>query len=196
MTGFGRTGTWFGSEHWGLRPDIMVVAKGAASGYWPLGIAIASEPVFETIMDTGFTHGFTYSHHVVGAAAGSAVLSVLRERDLVQASRERGKQLDASLRAELGEHPAVGDIRGLGLLRAVELVSDRESKTPLSRSHRAVERIVAAGKKRGVLLYSSVGCVDGVEGDLVVLGPPLVITEGQVDELAALTAAAIREVLG
>jgi adenosylmethionine-8-amino-7-oxononanoate aminotransferase len=196
MTGFGRTGTWFGSEHWGLRPDIIVVAKGAASGYWPLGIAIASDAVFDTIMSTGFTHGFTYSHHVVGAAAGRAVLKVLRERELVHASQIRGKQLDAALQAELGGHPAVGDIRGLGLLRAVELVSDRGSRTPLPRSRRVVEKVVAAGKERGVLLYSSIGCADGVAGDLIVLGPPLVITEAQTDELAALCAAAVRDVLG
>jgi adenosylmethionine-8-amino-7-oxononanoate aminotransferase len=196
MTGFGRTGAWFGSEHWGLRPDILVVAKGAASGYWPLGIAIASGEVFETIMSTGFTHGFTYSHHAVGAAAGRAVLKVMRERDLVTAAKARGKQLDSALHATLGEHPAVGDIRGIGLLRAVELVADRQTRAPLAREHQAIERIVAAGKKRGVLLYSSTGCVDGVAGDLIVLGPPLVITEQQTDELAALTAAAVRDVLG
>ena len=119
----------------------------------------------------------------------------MRDRDLVRPPRERGKQLDAALRRELGDHPAVGDIRGLGLLRAVELVADRETARPCARAQ-GIERIVAAGKKRGVLLYSSTGCVDGSAGDLIVLGPPLVITEAQTDELAALTAAAIRDVLG
>lgn len=196
MTGFGRTGTWFGSDHWGLRPDLMVAAKGAASGYWPLGLAIASGPVHDTLRSGGFTHGFTYSHHGVGAAAGRAVLGYLREHDLVTASTERGKQLDAALRAELGEHAAVGDIRGLGLLRGIELVADRDTARPFPRSDRVVERIVAAGKQRGVLLYSSTGCATGTDGDLVLLGPPLVISEAQTDELAALTAAAVRDVLG
>ena len=145
----------------------------------------------------GFTHGFTYSHHVVGAAAGRAVLAVLRERDLVAAAQERGKQLDAALRAELGDHPAVGDIRGLGLLRGVELVADRETRAPFAAlAAGRSSGSSTAGKERGVLLYSSTGCADGVDGDLLVLGPPLVITEAQTDELAALTAAAIRDVLG
>jgi adenosylmethionine-8-amino-7-oxononanoate aminotransferase len=196
MTGFGRTGTWFASEHFGLRPDIIVVAKGAASGYWPLGIAIASGAVYDVIASTGFTHGFTYSHHAVGAAAGRAVLEVIHEGDLVQAAQDRGKQLDAALHEALADHPAVGDIRGLGLLRAVELVADRERRAPFARERRIIEQIVAAGKERGVLLYSSTGCADGVNGDLIVLGPPLVMTEQQVDELAGLTAAAVRDVLG
>jgi len=197
MTGFGRTGAWFACEHWGVRPDLMVLAKGAASGYWPLGLAVASDQVHQTIMSGGgFTHGFTYSHHVVGAAAGRAVLAVLKQLDLVQAARDRGAQLDAALRDELGNHPAVGDIRGLGLLRAIELVSDRQTRAAFARSDRVVERVVAAGTARGVLLYSSTGCADGRDGDLVLLGPPLIIAESEIDELASLTSAAIRDVLG
>jgi adenosylmethionine-8-amino-7-oxononanoate aminotransferase len=196
MTGFGRTGAWFASEHWGVRPDVMVLAKGAASGYWPLGLAVASDDVHKTIMTGGFTHGFTYSHHGVGAAAGRAVLAVLKQLDLVQAARNRGAQLDAALRRELGNHPAVGDVRGLGLLRGIELVSDRETRAAFARTDRVVERVVAAGMARGVLLYSSTGCADGRDGDLVLLGPPLIITESETDELASLTAAAIRDVLG
>jgi len=121
---------------------------------------------------------------------------VLQERDLVSAAEVRGKQLDQALHEALGEHSGVGDIRGMGLLRGIELVSDRASKQPYARSERVTERIVAAGKDRGVLLYSSTGCADGVRGDLIVLGPPLVITEDQTAELAALAAAAITDVLG
>ena len=130
-------------------------------------------------MTGGFTHGFTYSHHGVGAAAGRAVLAVLKQLDLVQAARDRGAQLDAALRGELGNHPAVGDIRGLGLLRGIELVSDRQTRAAFARSDRVVERVVAAGMARGVLLYSSTGCADGRDGDLVLLGPPLIITESE-----------------
>ena len=191
MTGFGRTGRWFAADHFGLRPDILVLAKGAASGYWPLGLAVASGAVHDSIGAGGFTHGLTYSHHVVGAAAGRAVLRVLRERRLVEAAETQGKRLRAGLEARLGGHPATGDIRGLGLMVAVELVADRSTRAPFPRARRVAERAVAAARDHGLLLYSSTGCADGVEGDLVMLGPPLVVTDAEVDEMVELTAAAV-----
>ena len=196
MTGFGRTGRWFGSDHWGLRPDILTAGKGAASGYWPLGLAVASGAVHDTIVGRAFSHGFTYSHHAVGAATARAVLRELQDGGLVEASAKQGAALDSALRARLGEHPAVGDIRGLGLLIGVELVSDRESRTPFARSERVTERVVRAAKDRGLLVYSSTGCADGTEGDLLLLGPPLVVTDAEVEEIADLCAAAVTEVLG
>jgi adenosylmethionine-8-amino-7-oxononanoate aminotransferase len=195
MTGFGRTGRWFGCDHWGVRPDILVAAKGAASGYWPLGLTVASGRVHGTIAARGFTHGFTYSHHVVGAAAGRAVLEVLRERDLVAASDLRGKQLRAGLQARIGDHPGVGDVRGAGLLVGVELVRDRATRVPFPRADRVTERVVAAARDRGLLVYSSTGCAEGGDGDLIVLGPPLVITDAEVDETVELLAAAVEAVL-
>jgi len=192
MTGFGRTGRWFGCDHWGVRPDILVLAKGAASGYWPLGLAVASGEVHDAIATAGgFTHGLTYSHHVVGAAAGRAVLRVLRERRLVEAAEVQGKRLRAGLEARLGGHPAAGDIRGLGLMVAVELVADRPTRAPFPRSARVTERAVAAARERGLLLYSSTGCVNGTEGDLVMLGPPLVVSDAEVDEMVELTGLAV-----
>jgi adenosylmethionine-8-amino-7-oxononanoate aminotransferase len=193
MTGFGRTGRWFACDHWGVRPDILVLAKGAASGYWPLGLAVASGEVHDTIARTGFTHGLTYSHHVVGAAAGREVLRVLRERRLVEAAGAQGKRLRAGLEARLGDHPAAGDVRGLGLMLAVELVADRATKAPFARDQRLAERVVAAARARGLLLYWSTGCADGTNGDLVMLGPPLVVTDPEVDEMADLTATAIEQ---
>lgn len=194
MTGFGRTGKWFACEHWNVRPDILVAAKGAASGYWPLGFAACSGEVHEKI--AGFTHGFTYSHHIVGAAAGHAVLKVLQERNLIEAADRQGALLDATLEEVLGDHPAVGDVRGRGLLRGLEFVSDYLPRTPYPRADRVAERIVAAGKENGVLLYHSTGCADGVDGDVILFGPPLVITDAQVVELVERTAIAIRQVLG
>jgi adenosylmethionine-8-amino-7-oxononanoate aminotransferase len=191
MTGFGRTGRWFACDHWGVRPDVLVLAKGAASGYWPLGLAVASGEVHDTIARSGFTHGLTYSHHVVGAAAGREVLRVLRERRLVEAAEAQGKRLRAGLEARLGDHPAAGDVRGLGLMLAVELVADRTTKAPFPRNQRVAERVVAAARARGLLLYWSTGCADGTNGDLVMLGPPLVVTDPEVDEMADLTATAI-----
>jgi adenosylmethionine-8-amino-7-oxononanoate aminotransferase len=196
MTGFGRTGRWFGCDHWGVRPDILVAAKGAASGYWPLGLAVASGAVHDTIARTGFTHGFTYSHHVVGAAAGREVLRILRADGLVEAAAAKGKRLLAELEARLAGRPAVGDVRGLGLMVAVELVADRASQAPFPRSARVTERVVAAARDRGLLLYSSTGCADGTRGDLVLLGPPLVVTDAEVEEMAATTAAAVQAATG
>lgn len=195
MTGFGRTGRWFASEHFGLAPDLLVAAKGASSGYWPLGLAVASGEVHDTIGEAALTHGFTYSHHHVGAAAGLAVLDYLTEHDLVAAAADRGEQLSAALADRLADHPHVGDIRGLGLLRAVELVADRETQAPFPRAERVTERVLAAGKEAGVLIYPGTGCADGTDGDLLVLGPPLVITPEQVERLADLVAAAVRSVL-
>jgi adenosylmethionine-8-amino-7-oxononanoate aminotransferase len=191
MTGFGRTGRWFACDHWGVRPDILVLAKGAASGYWPLGLAVASGQVHDTIARTGFTHGFTYSHHVVGAAAGLQVLRVLRERRLVEAAETQGKRLRAGLETRLGDHPVAGDIRGLGLLVAVELVADRATRAPFPRHHRLAERVVAAARDRGLLLYWSTGCADGTNGDLLLLGPPLIASDPEIDELVDLTTAAV-----
>jgi adenosylmethionine-8-amino-7-oxononanoate aminotransferase len=191
MTGFGRTGRWFAADHWDLRPDILVLAKGAASGYWPLGLAVASGAVQATIGAGGFTHGLTYSHHVVGAAAGRAVLRVLRERRLVEAAETQGKRLRAGLEARLGGHPATGDVRGLGLMVAVELVADRSTRRPFPRARRVAEAAVAAARDRGLLLYSSTGCADGTDGDLVMLGPPLVVSDAEVDEMVELTATAV-----
>lgn len=194
LTGFGRTGRWFASEHWGLRPDLVVGAKGASSGYWPLGFAACTGEVHDTIVGGGFVHGFTHSHHPVGAAAGLAVLALLR--DLVPAVEARGDHLGAALAASLGDHPRVGDIRGTGLLRAVELVADRDRRTPFPRAERVVERVVAACAEQGLLVYSSTGCADGTDGDLLVLGPPLVITHPQLDDLTTRLTAGIRTVLG
>jgi adenosylmethionine-8-amino-7-oxononanoate aminotransferase len=133
---------------------------------------------------------------VVGAAAGRAVLRVLAERRLVDAAETQGKRLKAGLEARLGGHRHVGDVRGLGLMVAVELVADRATRAPFPRSARVTERAVAAARDRGLLLYSSTGCVDGTEGDLVMLGPPLVVTDAEVDELVEGTALAVESVTG
>lgn len=195
MTGFGRTGQWFASEHFGLRPDLLVAGKGTASGYWPLGLAVASGPVHDVLASSGFVHGFTYSHHVVGAATGLAVLRVLQRDRLVEASARQGRRLHEALRRELAELPVVGDVRGRGLLQAVELVADRDTTAPFPRAARVTERVLAACRDHGVLLYPGTGGADGVNGDLLLLGPPFVVTDEQVDQIASGVAAGIREVL-
>ncbi|GLZ79563.1 adenosylmethionine-8-amino-7-oxononanoate aminotransferase [Actinorhabdospora filicis] len=188
MTGFGRTGTWFGLDHWGVRADIVTAGKGAASGYWPLGLAIASGEVHATIAGA-FTHGFTYSHHLVGAATGLAVLDALRP--LVPGVADKGRFLLDGLRAVLAADERVGDVRGLGLLTGIELVADRATRRPYPRAHRLAERVTATARDLGLLIYHGTGCADGTDGDLVLLGPPLSTSEDELAEIIALCARAI-----
>jgi hypothetical protein len=191
MTGFGRTGRWFGGDHWGLRPDLLVAAKGATSGYWPFGFAVATGPVYETIAGGGFVHGFTFSHSAVGAAVAREVLRILREEDLVAASAGKGERLQALLRERLGEHPHVGEIRGRGLMVGLEIVADRATTAPFPRAERRTEAIVAAAREAGVLVYSGTGAANGVDGDTILLGPPFVVTDDEMVRIADGVAAAV-----
>ncbi len=199
MTGFGRTGRWFGIDHWGVRPDILVAAKGATSGYWPYGFVSVAGPVADTVLGAGpFVHGFTFSHSVVGAAVAREVLRILHDEDLVAASAVKGERLTALLRAALGDHPNVGEIRGRGLMVGIEFVADRDSRAPFPRSARLTEGIVAAARAAGVLVYSGTGNADGLNGDQILLGPPFVVTDAELvqisDTLASALATAVRAV--
>ena len=177
MTGFGRTGRWFGLDHWGVKPDILTAGKGSTSGYWPFGFAAASGEVYETVKPKGFVHGFTWSHNGVGAAVAHATLRRLREGDLVEASRVKGELLLKELSAALADHPNVGEVRGIGLMVGIEPVADRDTKAPFPRSEKVTESIVGAARERGLLLYSSTGHVDGRDGDLVMFGPPFILSD-------------------
>ncbi|HEU0235064.1 MAG TPA: aminotransferase class III-fold pyridoxal phosphate-dependent enzyme [Candidatus Limnocylindrales bacterium] len=192
MTGFGRTGRWFGLDHWGVRPDILVAAKGATSGYWPFGFAAASATVHDTVRPAGpFVHGFTYSHQPVGAAVAREVLRILETEHLVEASATKGDRLRSLLATRLADHPHVGEVRGRGLLVGIELVVDRETRAPFPRAARVAESTLAAARDRGVLLYSGTGNADGIDGDVLLLGPPFVVTDDELDTIAAATAEAI-----
>jgi hypothetical protein len=191
MTGFGRTGRWFGGDHWGLRPDLLVAAKGATSGYWPFGFAAAAGPVYETIAGGGFVHGFTFSHSAVGAAVAREVLRILREEDLVAASAAKGERLRALLAERLRDHPHVGDVRGRGLMVGLEIVADRVTTAPFARAERRTEAIVAAAREAGVLVYSGTGAANGVDGDTILLGPPFVVTDDEMVRIADGVAAAV-----
>jgi hypothetical protein len=194
MTGFGRTGRWFGMEHWDVEPDLLTAGKGATSGYVPFGFAAASGRVHGAIADgPGFVHGFTWSHNALGAAAGLAVLRELKA-GLVDRSRELGSRLLSTIRSELEDDEKVGDVRGLGMMLGIELVRDREAKEPFARSARVAERVLEAARDEGLLLYSSTGHVDGANGDLVMLGPPFCLTDEEADLLAERTVSAVRAV--
>jgi adenosylmethionine-8-amino-7-oxononanoate aminotransferase len=197
MTGFGRTGRWFGVDHWGIRPDILVGAKGGTSGYVPFGLVAAAGHVHQTVLrePPGFVHGFTYSHHAVGAAAAAEVLRILEDERLVDASAAKGERLQALLQDRIGAHPHVGEIRGRGLLIGVELVADRVTRAPFPRTERLTERIVAAARAAGLLVYSGTGMADGTNGDAIVLGPPFVISEDELVTVADRLGAALDTVL-
>jgi adenosylmethionine-8-amino-7-oxononanoate aminotransferase len=185
MTGFGRTGRWFGLDHWGVRADVMAAAKGAAGGYFPLGMAVASGSVYETItVGGGFVHGFTYSHSPVGAAVALEVLRILERENLVEASATKGERLLGLLRDRLGDHLNVGEVRGRGLLLGVELVADRATRHPFPRSARLIENVASYAREAGLLLYHGTGNADGTNGDTVVLGPPFVVTEAELESIA------------
>ena len=193
MTGFGRTGRWFASEHFGLVPDLMTMAKGAASGYFPLGVCAMSGHVASRLREAGFVHGFTFSHHPVAAAAGLAVLQRIDELRLPDAAAIRGRRLQQLLERSIGDHPHVGDIRGLGLLIAVELVADKDSKKPFPREDLMAERLTAIARDHGLLVYPSTGVAGEGRGDLVLVGPPLTIRDDELDEIAARMSATMME---
>ena len=195
MTGFGRTGRWFGLDHWGVRPDLLVAAKGATSGYWPFGFVAASNEVHGVVTQgSGFVHGFTYSHGPVAAAVAGEVLRILEREDLVAASASKGDRLLAGLHARLERHPHVGEIRGRGLLVGVELVADRATRAPFPRTARITEATVRAARERGLLVYSGTGNANGVDGDTILLGPPFIITDIELDQVVERLAEAIETV--
>ena len=185
MCGMGRTGRLFACEADGVSPDILCVAKGLGAGYQPIGAMICSGAIYRAI-EAGsgfFQHGHTYVGHPVAAAAGLAVLNAILERGLVTRSAEMGERLDDALRAAFGQHPHVGDIRGRGLFRGLELVADRESKEPIAPERGIAGRVKKAAFDAGLICYPMAGTIDGRRGDHVLLAPPFIISEDEIGEL-------------
>ncbi|MGA9801308.1 MAG: aspartate aminotransferase family protein [Terriglobales bacterium] len=185
MTGMGRTGRNFAIEHWEIAPDILIAAKGLSSGYAPLGAVIATKKVVDGLASGAFLHGFTYNAHPISLAAGQAVLHRLQEQNLVQAADlTRAGTVPAKLERSLStllDLKTVGEVRGIGLLRGVEFVSDKQTKKPFAAELNFAGRVTSAALKRGLLVYPIQGCVDGVSGDHLLIAPPAVITEEQVE---------------
>ncbi len=185
MTGMGRTGKTFGVEHWGVVPDIILVGKGVASGYAPLGAVLVSGAIAETLArgSGSFEHGFTYSAQAVATAAGLAVLDHLEQNHLFERVAPAGAQLLQAL-ASLKRLPVVGDIRGRGLLVGVELVKDAATREPFPPELKLAERIYRAALEEGVLTYPIQGCVDGERGDHILLAPPYIVSGQEIVEIA------------
>ena len=187
MTGMGRTGRPLACDHWGVTPDIVVLGKGLAAGYCPLGAVVARRNIVDAII-TGsgaLVHGFTYNAHAVSAAAGKAVLKVISERRLVDAADDAASGPASHLRFALQRLlvlPCVGDVRGKGLMWGVEFVADHSTKAPSPPSDNFAARVAQNCMTAGILVYPMQGCVDGYRGDHIMIAPPATITVQQIDE--------------
>jgi len=187
MCGMGRCGDWFVCTQEGIAPDIITIAKGLGAGFQPIAAMMASERVVRAIAEGSglLAHGHTYMSHAVACAASLAVIGTIEEEALLEAVRERGEFLARRLQDAFGQHPHVGDIRGRGLFQSLELVADRETKRPYEAAHRLAARIKAMAQEMGLICYPTSGSADGVRGDHVLLAPPFIVTEAQVDEIVA-----------
>ncbi|GAB5446011.1 aspartate aminotransferase family protein [Gymnodinialimonas sp.] len=197
MCGMGRTGTLFASEQEGVSPDIVVIAKGLGAGYVPIGAMLCSGTIYDAITggSGAFEHGHTYQAHPTSAAGALAVVRALLDRGLLDRVKEQGDKLQASLTAALGQHAHVGDIRGRGLFRAVELVADRATKEPFDPARKLGAALKAAAMDEGLMIYPGNGTADGWRGDHILIAPPFIISDDQIDELTTKLTRALTKVL-
>ena len=195
VTGFGRMGSMFGSPHYDITPDIMTIAKGLTSAYAPLSGSIISNKVWKVLEDGTdefgpLGHGWTYSAHPIGAAAGVANLKLLESLNLVENARDTGAYFNQAMRTALSEHAHVGEVRGDGMLCAVELVEDRDTRTFFDPAKKITPQIVAAMARRGVIARAM------PQGDIIGYAPPLCLSREEADTVVRVTTEAIKEVLG
>ena len=196
MTGVGRTGKNFAVDHWGVVPDMLVGSKGLAGGYSPIYSVVTNQAVHGAIKDGSgvFVHGHTYSQNPLSCAIASAVLDYIREHDLVNRCAAMGAYLLKKLQG-LYRHPIVGDVRGLGLMAGVEFVQDRKTKKPFDPKLKLNALIGSRAFEKGLITYPGGGGADGVRGDHILLAPPFVITEKQIDQLVGILDEAIADVV-
>lgn len=197
MSGAGRCGTWRALAHDGVEPDIMAVAKGLAGGYQPLGAAICTSAVWDTIRarDGAFGTGHTFTGHTAACAAGVAVQKIVAREGLVQKVAANGPRLKSWLAEALVGVDAIGDIRGRGHFIALELVADRAAKTPFPAERRLFIKIRAQAMANGLICYPVGGNVDGTRGDIVIFAPPYNCTDAELAEIVDKGATSVRQVL-
>ncbi|GLO69081.1 adenosylmethionine-8-amino-7-oxononanoate aminotransferase [Phaeobacter inhibens] len=197
MCGMGRTGHLFACEADGVAPDILCIAKGLGAGYQPIGAMLCSRQIYDAIEGGSgfFQHGHTYIGHPVATAAGLAVVRALLDRGLVQRSAEMGETLHAALVARFGQHPHVGDLRGRGLFRGIELVAVRESKMPFDPGLGIAGKLKKAAFEAGLICYPLAGTRDGRNGDHILLAPPFILSEDQIGEITDKLEVALDQVL-
>ena len=192
QTGFGRTGKNFGIEHWDVEPDIIISAKGASSGYLPLGVVIATEKIYNSF-NKPFGHGFTFGSHPLSCAVGVSVIEYIEKHDLVSRSAKLGDYLMKKL-TTIYEHPSVGDVRGKGLFAGIEFVKNKKLRQPFDFEIKYNQKIIERCYSNKLLLYSGSGGVDGYKGDHIQIAPPLTISKDQIDEIIKLLDMSIGEV--
>lgn len=185
MCGMGRTGTLFASEQEEITPDIVTIAKGLGGGYQPIGAMLCSKTIYDAI-DQGsgfFQHGHTYLGHPIAAAAGLAVQQAITRRNLIDNVQDKGEKLNTALNAAFSQHPHIGDIRGRGLFRGIEIVEDRSTKQPFDPARGIHKKIKTAAFKAGLACYPMGGTIDGINGDHILLAPPFIMEDRHVDEI-------------
>lgn len=185
MCGMGRTGSLFAHEQEGIEADMVTIAKGLGAGYQPIGAMMASREIHNTIANGSgfFQHGHTYMGHATAVAGSLAVLNTIEQDALLPRVKVAGDLLQAKLEKRFENHAFVGDIRGRGLFRAIELMADKEKKTPFATSTQLHTKIKAKAMELGLMCYPMPGTIDGQQGHHVLLAPPFIISDDQLDEL-------------
>lgn len=188
MTGFGRTGTMLACEQWDVLPDLVAFGKGMGAGYAPIAAAVASEKVMEPILagTKSVMSGHTLSANPQSCAVSLAVLEYLEKNKIMNEVESKAVYLRNGLEKLKGMFPFVGDVRGKGLLLGIEFVKDRDSKTPFPRTAMITQKMVSIAKEKGLLIYPACAGIDGVNGDAIIISPPLTITKLEMDELISL----------
>lgn len=197
MCGMGRTGTLFASEQDDVTPDIVTIAKGLGAGYQPVGAMLCTSAIYDAIADGSgfFQHGHTYIGHPTASAAALAVLTKLTDGGLAARAATTGANLRKALEARFGQHTHIGDIRGRGMFLGLELVADRDSKTPFAPELAVAKKIKAAAFEAGLICYPMGGTIDGKQGAHILLAPPFILEDAQIDELTDKLTIAIDGVL-
>ncbi|MFA1712213.1 aspartate aminotransferase family protein [Peribacillus frigoritolerans] len=195
MTGIGRTGKMFAMEHWGVTPDIIALGKGMSAGYTPIAATMITDRVMEPILkgSKSIMAGHTYSANPLSAAVSLEVLSYIERNDLVRAAEEKGQYLFKKLQGLAKEFDIIGDVRGKGLLLGLEFVSDRVSKTPFDLQIGLTPRLVNKAFAKGLIIYPAAGAIEGIAGDAVIISPPLIITNEEIDRLVLILEASLNE---
>lgn len=183
MTGGGRTGKFWGAEHWDTVPDIIAISKGFGAGYVPLGAMVARDDMVETVLDAGgFQHGHTYAGNPLACVAGLAVIEEIERQGMIENAAKMGDLLKARLSGLMNRYPFIGDVRGKGLLLAFELVADRVTMQPLDKGLNAFQRLVDLAYDEGLIIYSR-RTRGGLEGDHFLVAPPMIVTEDGINEI-------------
>jgi adenosylmethionine-8-amino-7-oxononanoate aminotransferase len=186
LSGMGRTGKWFAYQHFGIAPDILTLAKGLGSGYYPIAAMMARKELVDVVdLSGGFMHGHTYAGNPLACATGLAVIDVMNTEQLISNSSKQGTYLHQQLELLALKHNCIGDIRGIGLLQGLELVQNKITKEPYPPSFNAFEKITTLAKKHGLLIYPR-RCLNGLAGDHVLITPPLTVTSEDIDEIISL----------